>query len=311
MRLSDEDGRLTPTESMLPGVLESVRRSLGTDVCEYAGVLDVSEDEYNRILQGRGKLSAHSALKLSARANVSFEKLLQGDIDLKVLTQIGQGNLQAMPDRYTKMAKSRKRTSINILEFLERFHGRAARDRVLRNFQVSEGVFESPDEWINVLFLSDMCEYLGRSGYSPEQLYCMGSYSVVTNFDSELGRQYRRLAANAQDVYRRFEEALIRFYDENFWYRLVKSTPHFCLIEAEPNSDVEDELKLRKIGNPAYCVTKAGAFASFTGYLGLPFAKVKEISCIHRGDRACRYLINYEHAAAVDTVADSQGNIAF
>jgi predicted hydrocarbon binding protein len=217
-------------------------------------------------------------------------------IDFGLLASRVRGDAGQFPERYVAGAFSRKRTSINILAYLEDFHSWEMRDQILRQFQMSEAALRDPNEWINVRFLSDLCEYLSKHGFSESALVAMGSYSLITNFDSNLGIEFRKLQSPSEVIENCFGP-LVTLYDRNIDYKIAELHEECAVIEARSNRDVLDALKIREIGNTPYCQVKSGVFSSLVGYLGLPFARVEETSCVHRGDEYCRYEIIYEHAA--------------
>jgi len=283
-------------EHSIWNTLYQIRSCLNIDHKQFAEALSLSFNQYQKIGSLKQMPSAHSIINLADFLDLSYEKIMTGSIDFKALSRRYSGDSKAIPEKYMKAPRSKKRTSINVLDYLEQTYGWQTRQNALRHFQLSEEAIENPEEWINVLFLMDLCNYLAQLGFSDKELFHMGGFSVMSNFDSELGQKYQRLESVKEIIQTCFEEFAPIYYDKNVDYKIVKMTKNQAIIKAISNKEAKESLDLKEIGNTNYCKTKTGAFASFPAYIGLPYAHTSEVSCIHRGDSSCQYLIDFEYS---------------
>jgi hypothetical protein len=206
------------------------------------------------------------------------------------------GDIFYVPARYIHAAFSRRRTSINLLEYIEKLMGWDARKRILDHFQLTDAVFADPDAHINFLFPSDLCEYLVRSGYSPSIFPNMGAHSIVTNKHTPLGTLMASFETPLKLHESTFGDIVGQSFDRNCNYRLLELTEESCLIGANFTQELQDLLRLKKPGNIQACSVRGGSFSTLTGYLDLPRSEVIEETCVHRGDASCTYRIIYGRA---------------
>ena len=237
--------------------------------------------------------------RLVEKIGLSLDRIATGEIDYKALSERMGGNALYLPERYSLAAFSKRRTSINLLKYLEdHFHWNMKRN-ILNHFQLSEAIFSDPDANINFLFPTDLCEYMVRSGYSETIFPQMGAYSIATNIGTEAGNLIAALKT-PKLVYEGVMLGLAEnVFDRNCNYRILKLDDRECWIEANFTEELKDTLKLAVIGNKHVCSIRGGTFASLIGYLDLPFAKVTEVNCIHKGDHSCVYHVDYSEAQSL------------
>jgi hypothetical protein len=281
----------------LSDLVERIRVTLGNNEKVWSEILNISEQDYADFRSGRKQVSILSLSQLAQHLELTLESLMSGNIDFKILVARQKGDVIQLPDRYRVAARSRKRASVNLLNATEEFFGWQARVFSLRHLQVTEAAFLDLDEAINVRFNTDLCDYLHRNYGGTHHFYDMGAYSVITNYNTPVGKlmaQNTRL----EDLYQFFvEEMLVNHWERNFKYELTRLTPTSCRIESYPNQDVAHEMGVRNPGSPFLCQTKVGVTACVPGYLSLPFANVRETACVHRGDPRCVLEVDYEFAA--------------
>jgi hypothetical protein len=293
MRVRVQDGRLSAISRQLLERIERLREGLGIDPPLWCEILDVSTADYVRILEGTQPLSLLSLEALASYLDLSLDLILAGQLDYAALCARIRGDAAALPERYMQGAFSKRRTSINLLAYVEHAFGWPAVKRVLRRLQVHEAAFANPDELISLRFLEETCALLKEMGVDSQGFREMGSYSVVTNRDGSLG-QLMAQAGSQRDLYSiMIEDASSRFYDTNFTYSLGRLSDEGCVIAARPTAEACDALGTRLPGSPEICLSKQGVFSSAAGYIGIPNLRVTEPRCIHRGDARCEYHVEF------------------
>jgi hypothetical protein len=274
--------------------LERIRFTLNLSDKEWNDLLEVSSTDYERVRKGLRQLPVTSVAKLAERLDLTLEALLEGNIDYMALSARARGDTGYLPEQYRIGARSKRWSSINYLAYIEANWGWKARVQSLRHLQVSDSVFLKPEERINLRFLSDLLEFFRMRGYSDFHFFGMGAHTLITYRNAPFGRT---LAA-ADDVPEMYDllvnELLPTHIEKNFTYRLLRMNGTGCVIEAVPTPGLAESMGLRQLGSPAVCMTKVGLTASIPGYAGLPYSKVHESKCIHRGDTSCRLEVDFE-----------------
>ena len=273
--------------------IEKARAAVNVDDTVFSELMGVSRKEYRLRRDVSDPITIDELITLSEFLNVSMEDLVRGNLDYAGLTAYHCGDFTYIPERYTEAAFSKKRTSINILSFLERNVGSDFKRSLLRSLRVHENVFRNPDEKINLRFLMDLTQELVKRHYEDEDFFQMGVYSSVVNRSSELGRLMAK-QSDGKGVYSLAFDHLIHRYDENFDYQIISLSDTNVSIRSFPRTMVQDGLKLKRLGTRATCVARDGVAASFIRYIGLPTAKSTKSHCIHQGDSYCQF--NYEFA---------------
>jgi hypothetical protein len=230
-------------------------------------------------------------VRLAEELSLDANDVARKHVDFRALAAHQEGNLGRLPERY-ESGLSRIRTSAHLFDRIESLFGWRARTSILRRRQVTEAVIRDLDRQINLRFLTDVLEEIRALNVTDAGVFKLGEQSLVRNYHSVVGEQYRA-AKDLREMYERgATEIFNKYYDRNTTYRLVKITPTRVVLDAIPNPEACEALKETRPGSRLVCLNKAGAFASLSGYRRLPFAAVRETSCIHRGDAVCRFEID-------------------
>ncbi len=288
--------RVETRAQRLRSTIEKIRGSLELSKEELLDILELTEKEYTQVVAFKKDLPLLSAHAFAERFDLSLDRLMRGEVDLGALTKrFRQGDVEALPERYANVAFSRRRTSINILDYVRDTFGWQARAQILRYFQMNEAHFVDPDKTVNFQFITDLCEYLKTKKDSDDEMFMqMGAYSVISNGNSNLARLYSKMNG-PKELYETVFTLLIQsYYDKNVDYRLVQLSDTSCGVIAYPNQEVQEGLRKINIGSREVCLSRIGSFSCLTGYLQLPFAHVRKSKCIHSGDSYCYYYIDFE-----------------
>jgi hypothetical protein len=235
-----------------------------------------------------------SITHLTESIGISIDAIVRGKIDYRTLHAHWNGKLKIIPERYTVAKFSKIRTSSHILDYVDKHLGWFAKKSIFNHFQINEAIFQHDDEMINFLLPSDICKYIGEKFKAPESyLEKIGSHSVVVNKNSIVGKIVSLYESPKQLYENMFNVAVHRLYDQNQTYQILKLNDQYCIVQPNFREEVKDLLQVRNPGNRFACHSIAGSISSLTGYINLPYSKVTKISCIHKGDCSCRYLIDF------------------
>lgn len=277
--------------------LERLRMTLEMNDEKWAEILDMSVDDYAEIRGNRKSISIIALARVADHLQLTLDGIMNNRIDYRIVAARQSGNVHLLPERYQVGARSRQRSSLNLLNATEEFLGWRARSMVMRHLQVTEATFANPDALINLRFNTDLCEYINRNYSGSHLFYHMGAYSVISNMNSPFAKIMSQMKT-LPDLYQFYvEEMVVKHWEQNFDYRIANMTATTCRIEGKPNTDVAALLGIQNPGSHLVCQTKLGVTASVPGYLGLPFANVRETSCVHLGDASCVQEVDFELAA--------------
>lgn len=296
MRVSDHSISVEKMAADLNSMQERLRATLGIEHSAWASVLRLTTKEYAKVLSGKKPLTVLSLFAISERFSLSIELMMQNRLDYAAVVEHQAGNLAYLPERYTVAAFSKRRTAVNFLGYIENTYGWRLRSEALRHFQMTEASFSDPDATINVQFLTDLMGFLRKRGLSDKDFFEIGAHSLVTNRKSLLGEALCKKKSPSQ-VYETMTVELISFFERNCSYRLARLTEDSCVLESHSNSDVASALRVKHLGSVDGCLQRAGILASAPGYIGLPRARVFELTCVHRGDSKCRFKVDFGQAA--------------
>lgn len=296
MPLSYSPRRLTLNRNKLRILLCDLRDALDYSDPEWADYLGLSSSQYRKFRDGSWDLPVNALYSLSKNAKLDLKALLEGEINLSQLARenaLKKASDFRLPDKYATSAFSKRLSSINILDCVEEFFGWRLRFQALKRLGISEAAFLDPNKRINIQFLADLCRVLKESGMNEKSITALGAHSVITYMDTPIGKQLARYKTLPSVYEKLFEDLIGKYLERNFFYRLLSLSDTECVIEGRPNAELQEAFHTEKVGNQYFCMTKVGVASSVPGYLGLPFSKVKETKCIHRGDPACWFHVDY------------------
>jgi hypothetical protein len=182
------------------------------------------------------------------------------------------------------------------LDFLEVYFGARFRKRILQRFQLREEFLAQPDQEVSLRLLMDLCSELRMQGFADEQFREMGCYSMIASYATPLGAVFREARQIRSLMERSFTHNLNRFYDDNFFYHLESLTDGGCRVRVECNPEAVQAWESQVLGSSGVCLVHGGLFAALPGYLDLPYARVNEPSCVHRGDPQCFFELDFSLA---------------
>jgi len=304
MRLPVESGLRSPSQQnyrrKVSEVLERLRISLDYTPQSWAEILKITERDYQLVLHSQKDISAVALAELAELLKLDFEVFATGAIDYQGVVARHQGNLAYLPDRYSMGAFSRKRTSLGVLQYLEQYYGWRTRDALLRTLQVSETVFQNPEELISVRFLNDTVKHLAKRGYQKYEIFGMGAHSMIVNQGSVFAHALAQCQTPMEAYEKMVLELLAPHFERNYQYRLMYADHSHCILDVKPSEELLSACALKEVASPELCSYRAGVAASVCGYLSLPLSHVTEIRCIHDGAPSCQFNIDYSRATALE-----------
>jgi hypothetical protein len=277
--------------------LEQLREVAKTELPFWTDLLGLTDVEYQNVRRGVQPISVVSLVNLAQYLGISLDSLSQGEIDLQAIAAKFAGDDRYVPERYTTCTFSKRWGSLNLLNYAESFFGWELKHRAIRRLQLPETFFSDPNQPVNVHLISDLCEFMHKTGWQDEQFFLVGAHSLVTYLDSPIGKWLSKKRGPAELFQALTEEVLPQHIENNFSYRLASLDSVSCVIEIFQDKNIADGLGIHALGNSQFCSTRAGLSASIPGYLGLPFANVMETKCVHRGDAFCRHEVDFEFSA--------------
>lgn len=294
MRLSNENRITRPlTEN-----LERLRITLDYDLKSWADLLRLTESEYVLFLKGKKPLDIMRLAELSRQTHLSLDAFVEGKIDFKAVAAQYQGFSTYIPEQYTISALSKRRTSITVLDYLEKYFGWQTRQAVLRKTQVQESSFSDPEKTINLRFLNDTLKFLSSNGFTHDSIAAIGMHSAVTNSTSPFTKILRSLP-RLRDIPDYTINSLVpKYFDRNHHYRILSLDDTSCVFEVTPVKELRSNLSFNEIASRELCAYRKGVASSFFAHAGLPFGKTTELACVHDGAPACKYIIDFSEAAA-------------
>jgi hypothetical protein len=285
-----------PCFNPLASALERLRVTTRMKEADWCDLLEIHWRDFQRFKAGYAEISERSLENLSRHFDLDIEDVRKGKIDFSAVAMKLEGDRTSLPERYQKAAFGRRRSSITSVQYLEDKISWRLKSDVIQKFGIPESQLKDPFSKISVLFMMDLCNFLGRRGFQSKDFLAMGSYNFETSVDSLIGLHFSQLRSTAE-IFESFFSDFISMFESNCTYKLSKLTSRSAKLEIWSNSDVAAELNIRHIGNAHLCSFKAGHASSLPRYLGLPNAEVREVACVHKGDPCCRFEFTFEEKA--------------
>lgn len=229
---------------------------------------------------------------LAAYFDLPIEKLHMGEIDYRSLSISKTPKSIHMPDYYLVSPQGRLRSTITSIDFLEHKYGWRLRSDVLKKFNLYEPHLQDAFAPISIRLITEVCDYLYKRQFKPEDFFQMGVHSYVGNKNSLLPKLYSEIV-NLTDTYEFIVKNVMPLFEQNCHYTFEILKDGNGLITMKSNADVAAALKVKHLGSPHLCHLKGGIWASTALYLGLNLPRVTHPKCEHRGDHICHYHLDF------------------
>lgn len=273
---------------------------------QWLSVLGMSEKTYQSFLKGQVPLPDSSIISLARYLGIDAEDILKGSVDYRAVAVQKGGGMRELPEPYAVAAFSRRRTTITSFDYIEKHLGWQARAGALRHLNVNEAVLADHMAPINTRFFTDAVTYLRDThGLSAQHIFEMGVHSSSANRNTLIGTVLSS-ARNVGEAYLTFVEELLKFFEHHSRNNITFLGEHSCIIEATPLPYIAEAMGTHHLGSWQICAIRVGVLSSIPCYLNLPLAKVSETLCVHRGDKVCRFEIEFPHAGASTGLLDGQ-----
>jgi hypothetical protein len=116
--------------------VEAIQQSLALSDHQIAEVLGMSETTFQHNRNRKAFLSVNSVERFSGITHVTLDELYSDEINLESVRFRFTHALNHIPERYSKAAFSKRRTSINVLAYIEFRYGFKVKREILKKFGV-------------------------------------------------------------------------------------------------------------------------------------------------------------------------------
>jgi len=278
-------------------LLMRIRDVVGASNEEWAEELMLTSRQFGRIVSGRSKLPAHSLIELCEKYNLDPENFFRLKVDLRALYEHSKGNLDYIPEEFTKAAGSNCRTFQMFLESVEDQIGWDARIDSLRKIQIHEKAFSNPHRKVNIRLMSNYL--LALKGYynlKEPDFFRIGQHSYEMHRDLTFG-MLMSSQKNVSEAYEKLIWDLSPYMENNNKYKISKMTKNCVQVDCCQNFEISEGLGVEINGSVETCNIRAGILSSAPRYLGMTPSRVLETQCVHRGDAFCRFVITHKETS--------------
>ena len=272
--------------------LENLRNCLGDSKKDVLDVLNWSLKDHRHFLDYKKDLNALEFSNLSQEFHFSLKAFKENRVDFNAIKNRFFGISSGPQEKYLKGRGSRNFSLVNLIETIEPKFGPELKQGVLNHLQMSDYIYENPLEKINFIAFEEMYSFLRSHGIKDQFLVDMG------------GDHFHKVFSENQfgDAFNGFNEPipyidyLLREYfskiDQNSSYKIVKREFGKLIIEASDNEEFLDFFKMGHIGSYDRCLARLGFFPALCKFLEVPVDRVKHITCVHKGAKACLYEVD-------------------
>lgn len=261
---------------------------------EMATLFEISEKKYQNFHNRTSLLSLGSIKYFSHYLELDHNELLEGHIDYyQLANRWVKNNTTSIPKRYQVSPGSKIRTIQKILEPLAKDFGEHWRQKVLWHFQLHEDVLSNENQFINVLLVQDIFNYLKRElKLTEEHFRYFGMISHTVEKENSLTENVKNLKTSKQ-LYEKIFADLTPYYEKNFNYKIHKLTKDSMTLECSEKEEMKESLKVTSISHLDSNAYREGVIKSMPSLIGLPISKIVKTKCVHQGDTATLYQVHY------------------
>ncbi len=261
-------------------------------------LLQMSWKDYFEFRAGQKEVDFKTWENLAAYFDVAPEKILSGEIDYRSLSVSKTPKNIQMPDQYLVSPHGRLRSTITSIDFLEYKYGWRLRSDVLKKFNLYEPQLQDAFAPISIRLITEICDYLHKRQFKPDDFFQMGAYSYNGNQNSLLPKLYSEIGS-LKDTFEFIVKNVMPLFELNCHYTFEVLKDGTGLITMKSNPEIAAALNVKHLGSPHLCHLKGGIWASTALYLGLNLPKVTHPKCEHRGDGICHYHLDFSKCTPI------------
>jgi len=279
-------------------MLHRIQYALNADDSKFADLMGLTSRQFISLKKKQQPPKITAIASLLNEIHLSMDRFLDRSIDFTVIKGNFQHKPETIPERYIPASFSRRRTAHAILSYIQNNYGVPQLLDCLKYFQIRESLFENPDNLVNALLTSDLCDYLLKRVRSEKIIYDVGRLSHMIKANS-IFKQLLGAHCSPSEAYEKILLEFTHYFDRNSIYKIRSLTKTECKIVIRPNPEAVELLKTPIPWSRSACIYRMGVISSFPGFLGLPLATAHEEACIHWGDSECLYSLQYEKAVGL------------
>ena len=307
MRVSNRRRRLEKNTSRnLIEIYERLRFAANVDEQTWLDIVRLTSTEYEKIRDGVKELPATTLAHVADGFHLNISSLVSGKIDYRAVSEQFRGNSSYVPERYMVGAFSKRLTVRNILNYLQETSGWRFADDVRRHIQIHPAALHDVDMPININAMLDIYRYLRTErNFKDRSFRAIGEHSAVTMLrrlqvenETPFAQTVQRILSQAKTMDQFWEIIVLELptlFEKNCTYRILKLSKSKCLLVSVASAEAVEALKVKRVGSLEGCLVRAGICSTFPSYLGLRPSTVIETRCVHRGDSACIFEIDYSN----------------
>jgi hypothetical protein len=288
MNLNNSDLNSKSLNTRLRDTLFRIQDSIQIDRKSYQEILGISATRFAEIAFQSSDISIYELYSIANALDLDIDLIFSGDIDYKALARRYKGDLKAIPEKYQNPSEKlgRARASQVIYSHLMIYHGERFARAYFRRLQLYPDAFTDSVEFVHPLIAIDLMKNLTREGYEENQIRSIGTMTLAVT--PKVHQKALSKTKTPKNLYSYIlEEFAPKYYDRMYQYKLDQLSNSKCRVITQTTEFAESVFRGKNIDNRESCLFRQGVFSSFLGVFGKRFARIEEISCIHRGDSKC------------------------
>ncbi len=278
--------------SSLPETFERIRLTTNVSQHDWFDILQVTWLDYQKFKLGKWEPVEKLTERIGNHFNINSRDVLAGNINYSALAMKFEEKNKQMPERFSKAAFNRMRTSISSVNFLENVAGWRLRLDVIRRLDITEKMLQDPFAPISIILLTDLCDYLSQRQFQKKDFFEMGAYTFESDRQSLVPKLFSEIS-NPKESYEFLFNDCMNLWQQTSDFKLTDISNSTATVEFLTNRDAAAEVGIRHLGSAHVCQIKLGCVSNVPRYSGRPAARVKELACVHRGDDVCRFELDF------------------
>jgi hypothetical protein len=248
--------------------IQSLSSVLGLNDQAMASMMCLTEHDFVKYKTKKIPVPINCSINLCDRLGITLEKLLSGKVDFMRLRESFYGMSNSLPVRYDFGKFSKVRTVMNILDYIERYHGQEVKAHLLKCLQVSSEFLANPENNMNIFVMKDICNFLEKKmGYDHSDFVSLGYWSYFTHKDSNLGQ---KLASHRgyEELFDATCNEYCKEFDDNFNYDLIRTTDNSVTLRISETQMATELIGAKTFIDKPMNTVRNAVIASLPLYLG-------------------------------------------
>lgn len=277
-------------EKRLIYFLQKIKKALNLSEKQFLDYLQVSEDEYNKLLSNSSQFPVDKLLGFAEKVGVDLKSIVSESVDIEILAKRFSGDKSSISSKLLDNDNSNRvhlKSIKTILDFLSMISA-SKHESMLKKYQLCESSL-GLDVNVKWNFLDELYKDIGQA-LGPNEVIEIGKLSFLRAIEKIEVPHIDRDSFSKKDILLYVVNGILKKYDHLWSNQIIKLTENICILRSKI---VESNNKYDNFGSKQICHHKIGFALGALDYFSFTYDRWEILRCVHDGDESCDVALHF------------------